>query len=92
MKKVYHDALKYYGEDAQKLMCVEECSELIEAILHERRNKCDYTDVITELADVEIMIHQMALIYGEQALYDEIEKKLARLDIRMRNPRKVLRG
>ena len=41
-------------------------------------------DIITEIADVMIMMKQMAIIFGEKAVNDEISRKLERLEERMK--------
>lgn len=59
-----------YGYESQSIQCVEECAELIQAIIKFRRTqgmgqKTDqdgmiaYLNIIEEIADVEVMIEQM---------------------------------
>ena len=55
------DAVRLWGEHSQADQCIEECSELIQAIIKFRRGLANSRQVIEELADVEIMILQMSL-------------------------------
>jgi len=81
--KIYEKALELYGQDAQFEMTIEESSELILAFQKFKRAIADphstekkliqvSKDVIDELADVQIMLDQMKLIFG----YIEIEKRI----------------
>ncbi|MHC1575976.1 MAG: hypothetical protein ACXQTE_01345 [Methanosarcinaceae archaeon] len=54
------EAYKRFGEDAQILKAVEECNELATALMHLRDGKADKYAVAAELADVLIMIEQLA--------------------------------
>ena len=76
-------AIDTYGEDAQILMTIEECSELINAITKLYRGRVDEKAITTELADVYIMVQQMALIFGEDDFKKEVEYKLNRLEERL---------
>lgn len=85
-KQVYVALAKAYGEDAQQDMCVEECSELIKAICKFRRNPSaeNYKEMIGEIADVEIMVEQMRLMFDRDGLVNLIKKqKLERVVKRM---------
>lgn len=59
------EIIKHYGVNPQMDMAIEECSELIKALLKFRRNSNNsaWEAVIDELADVEIMISQMKIIF-----------------------------
>lgn len=71
------DAIMQFGLEHRKTMAIEECAELINALAKERRGRKN--DVITEIADVQIMIDQLKLIYGEEKVKNEIDRKVARL-------------
>lgn len=75
--------IEQWGVEAQENQAIEECSELITAILHHRRNKCSEDDIITEIADVSIMCEQLRIIYGNDRVDNEIQRKLKRLQIRL---------
>jgi NTP pyrophosphatase (non-canonical NTP hydrolase) len=61
------------------MMCIEECAELIDALAKYDRGRADTKDVITELADVCIMVEQMAMLFGKEEFEKEKERKLKRL-------------
>lgn len=76
-------AISTFGGNAQIDMCLEEMSKLAKALLKERRYRGggDYTrlagDILEEMADVQIMLDQLRLIYGETDRIEEV--KLQRL-------------
>lgn len=72
-------ALSKYGVIAQQWMIIEECGELLTAIARLKRNRSQKEDVITELADVHIMVEQLALFYGLDDFIQEKNRKLRRL-------------
>lgn len=76
-------AIEKWGIEAQQKQVIEECSELITAILHRQRGKCTDADVVTEIADMSIMCEQMKLIYGSKNVDAEIQRKLNRLKERL---------
>lgn len=80
---LYNKALARYGIDAQKLMVVEECGELLNALAKLSRGRASIEELITELADVHIMVEQMALYYGWAEFQEEKERKLERLQQRL---------
>ena len=84
-KLLLERAILQWGKDAQRKQCIEECSELITAILHRERNKCDDEAVVTEIADVAIMCEQMKIIYGAQRVENEIRRKIDRIEKRLEN-------
>lgn len=57
-----------YGSDKQEDMAIEECSEFIKAILKFRRSNAKDSDlrdaVIDEIADVQIMLTQLGIIFN----------------------------
>lgn len=82
-REIIVDALRTYGEDAQKTMVVEECAELINVLAKQRRKRTSDSDIITEIADVQIMLWQMTALYGDDAVNTEIAKKMKRLSERL---------
>lgn len=75
----YKQALQAFGCHHQRMMCIEECAELIDALAKYDRGRADTKDVITELADVCIMVEQMAMLFGKGEFEKEKERKLKRL-------------
>lgn len=68
-------------------MCLEEMSELAKALLKIRRPGGDITaelaNIREEIADVQIMIDQMRIIYGSDEVDRAEQAKLARLENRL---------
>lgn len=83
-QQIYLDALKTWGKDAQTLMVFEEMSELQKELCKSARGKNNTEQIAEEIADVEIMLEQMKLLYGcEEAVTAYRESKLRRLSSRL---------
>jgi hypothetical protein len=78
-------AVKKWGCAAQIDMLIEECSELITALLHMRRHRKH--NVIEEIADVEILLTQIKQFFLSTALAEAKQKKLDRLEQRLKDDR-----
>lgn len=77
-------AIVEYGQDAQTDMMIEEMSELAKALLKHRRYPDDegtIDNIREEMADVQIMLDQMQIIYGDDSQYRA--QKLHRLAKRL---------
>lgn len=68
----YKQAIDLYGEKAQKLMAIEEMSELTKEICKDFRGKLDREHLIEEMADVTITIDQLMMMY--KITFEEIQK------------------
>ena len=78
--EIYKAALEKCGAESQIGMLTEECGELLSAVNKFNRSRCSRDDVLTELADVSIMVEQLSLIYGGYDKFlEEKNKKLTRL-------------
>lgn len=76
----YTDALECWGEEFQRSMFHEEVGEVLTAISHEKRGRCGKEAVLEELADLQIMLNQMVILYGsDEEFKDIINAKLTRL-------------
>jgi len=75
------DAVAKYGHEAQRRQLLEELAELQVAVMHNLREKATKADVITEMADVTIMLAQLQVMLGidDDVLEREIRRKLNRL-------------
>lgn len=82
-RQVFNKALSEYGITSQKMMTIEECAELINALAKLARGRVSQMDIITELADVSIMVDQMSLFFGEELFKQERERKVNRLEKRL---------
>ncbi|MEZ4484743.1 MAG: MazG nucleotide pyrophosphohydrolase domain-containing protein [Syntrophotaleaceae bacterium] len=78
---IYRATLDKWGEEAQFDQAVEECAELIAAIKHYKREKVDRQQIIDELADVTLMVGQLAFMLGEDRVEQAIEAKLQKLKV-----------
>lgn len=90
MEDIIKRAIAKYGADAQCDKAIEELSELIKAILKHRYAKAGAEkeiclDAISEeMADVEIMLAQLRLIFGNDSKIEEYKvKKIERLERRL---------
>ena len=76
---LYKEAINKWGEEAQVNMLNEECGELITAVAQFKRGRTSHHDVMTELADVFIMVEQVATMMNYEDFEKELERKLIRL-------------
>ena len=85
---VYRKAIDVWGITAQVDMAIEECAELIKALQKRKRAEGTGTidDVLEEMADVEIMLEQLKVIFDytpggyEKSQFEQLKKlKLKRL-------------
>lgn len=81
--EVCSKAVDIYGTEAQVWMAIEEMAELSNAIAKHRRNRVNSQDVCEEIADVAIMMIQLAYIYGVEDVNDYLEQKIDRLERRL---------
>ena len=81
-------AIRLYGEPAQMDMAVEEMAELTKALCKVKRVSCAaeakavLENVVEEMADVQIMLDQLRIIFGRSTAEVE-EYKLERLKKRL---------
>lgn len=81
-KKLYNDAIRLWGIDAQIDMAVEEASEFIKSICKVKRtwHELEIVNFFEEMADLEIMLEQMKQLFGCHSVVEEKKaKKLERL-------------
>ena len=72
--EILQKAIDTWGVDSQVNMVIEECAELINAIVKFRRGRNEIKDVVTEIADVQIMCAQLELIVGGNTKIVEMER------------------
>lgn len=80
--KTLHRAIKTFGEQNQKMQTIEELQELQTAIFENVHRGTDNKDEIAkEVADVEIMLAQVKIIYGldSKQIEDVKDYKIERL-------------
>lgn len=84
--KIVDQAIQKNGINLQKLVAIEEMAELMKEIVKDFRGENNREQIIEEIADVEIMIQQLSLIYN--CTFEVVEmrrKKIERLKKRIEN-------
>lgn len=82
--QILRDALAVYGDKNQKIVAIEEMAELQKELCKNLGGAENYNCLAEEIADVQIMLEQMIMLYDCRA--DVVRwrrEKLARLKIRM---------
>lgn len=93
-ERIMRQAIETYGVQAQCDVAVEEMAELTKAIVKIRRVADDYEktqaaldNLLEEIADVDIMIDQMKIMWGPKQVEEYRKKKLERLERRLQDDR-----
>ncbi len=86
--EVYQAAIMKWGKELQIEIAIEECAELIKALQKLKRCSDDTIlgprrNVHEEIADVEIMIEQLKLIFNRQLIEEYKIEKIERLKSRL---------
>lgn len=74
-KEILKKALQVYGVVSQINMVFEEMSELQKELCKYLRGRDNQSEIAEEIADVEIMLAQMKLLFGFSELVDSYRKK-----------------
>ena len=83
-KDVLIEAIATFGAEAQVIMVFEEMSELQKALCKHFRGSTDRAHIAEEIADVEIMLEQMQILFGCAELTEKIRTgKIRRLKARL---------
>lgn len=89
-ERIMRQAIETYGVQAQCNVAIEEMAELTKAIVKIRRVADDYgktqaalENLLEEIADVDIMIEQMKIMWGPKQVEEYRRKKLERLERRL---------
>lgn len=79
-KDIYKKALNKWGAEAQTIMVFEEMAELQKELCKAIRNNYSLDDLAEEIADVEIMLEQMKILFMiEDSVQEQKKYKLQRL-------------
>ena len=62
--EIYEEAIEFFGTTSQKIMVIEEMSELIKELCKELRDRGNIECIAEEVADVEITLDQIKKIYN----------------------------
>lgn len=78
-------AVAHYGNRSQLEKAEEECLELALALqrLKSSADRVTRQEIITEVADVQIMLYQVLMIIGCEDFEEELEYKVKRLKQRL---------
>lgn len=91
-RKIYDDAIEFFGVTSQKIMVIEEMSELTKELCKELRNRGNVEQIADELADVEITLSQIKIIYDiHQKVEEHKDFKLNRFAKNMAELKKAKR-
>lgn len=82
-KDTFAKAIRVWGEESQTQMAIGEIGEFLTTFGRLAQKRCTKEDVIDEIADVIIMMTQMALINGEEAVKERIRVKIAKIKGRL---------
>ena len=76
--------MNVYGKTSQCTVCMEEMAELTKELSKNLRGQDNAAHIAEEIADVEIMLEQLKVIFRNRALVDRIRAgKLVRLSDRI---------
>lgn len=89
--KVCADVIKFYGYDTERMVAIEEMSELTKELSKQKRGKGDRAHIIEEIADVYICLEMLEQMNGitREELYEWIDKKVDRIDKRIKSEGKI---
>lgn len=86
-KEIYRKAIDKWGVGVQQLKLIEELSELIQqmswVISQDNATQQDLDFLREEIADCEIMLEQMKMLYGEEKVQIHKQYKIERLKRRL---------
>lgn len=91
-EEILKKIIKHYGNKKQVGQAMEEMAELIvELNKNINRGKDNINDIILEIADVQIMLAQLTIIYNidPDKLLGAVEYKLLRTEERINNENKT---
>ena len=81
-EEILQKAIDTYGEESQKKMMIEEMSELTKELCKWFRGEADTGHILEEMADVQIMLDQMRMIFGDTS--EQEKAKVERLGRRLK--------
>lgn len=82
--EILKNALQHYGANSQRIVAIEEMSELIKELCKVSRGEENAAHIAEEIADVRIMLDQMEILFDCRKQVEMIETgKLERLRKRL---------
>ena len=86
-------ALETFGKELQVTMAIEEMSELTKELCKNSRGQKNTTHIAEEIADVEIMLQQMVMLFDCEGQVETFRRyKLERLEKRREEGKEEKRG
>ena len=83
--EICREALEAFGAEAQMVMAIEEMSELTKELCKHRRGRDNVEAIAEEIADVEIMLRQMVMLFDFAGQVETFRRyKLERLAERIK--------
>ncbi len=83
-KDLYSRAVSTFGETSRLILAIEEMSELIKELSKYTRGRQNIGNICEEMADVEIMLEQLKIVFHNRAAVDyHRSMKLQRLGDRL---------
>lgn len=67
---VYHRAVNTYGNTSRLILAIEEMSELTKELCKHTRGRNNMSAICEEMADVEIMLEQLKIVFNNRAAVD----------------------
>jgi len=87
-REIYRLVVNQYGESYQVDKAIEEMGELIQALIKYRQHGTNKDNVAEEMADVEIILSELKLIFSNRESVKEWKKyKLERLESNVKKDR-----
>lgn len=87
-EEILHGVQAEYGQSYEMVVAIEELSELTKELCKEMRGQGDKEAIAEEMADVEIVLAQLKMIYHNAGRVEAWKKhKLLRLEQRLREER-----
>jgi len=80
-KEICLAALQTWGSKIQKLIIFEEIAEFLKTYAKSVRTKNNYDELISEIADMEIVLQQLKILYdAENDVENLVSSKLQKLE------------
>ena len=81
---VLYEALSYKGCMDQFMVAIEEMAELQKELCKTFRSKANINAIEEEIADVQIMLWQLEMVFGEDRISEHIKEKVDRIEKRIK--------
>lgn len=81
--RICKSAIEFFGDQAQIRKAIEEMAELTVSLCHSSVRSGLQAAVIEEIADVQIMLFQLMILFGEKTVESMLTFKLMRLEKRL---------